>query len=90
VTLAGFLTRLSHMRLYAEPALDNAVSGMVTVRLVIPLHTAPFLFLHRVPPIIHSPQKIARATHTEMSRNVNVCIQPEHVKTIPRNKWHPR
>jgi hypothetical protein len=57
-----FLIRLSDKRLYAEPALDNAVSGMVTARLVIPQHTAPLLFLHRVPPTIHTP-KILQKQH---------------------------
>jgi hypothetical protein len=75
-----FLIRHSQNCLCAETVLDNAIRGMVTVRLVIPRHTASLLVLHMVPPPIHSPEKVARATHTEISGNFHVCIQPEPAK----------
>jgi len=52
-----FLIRHSQNCLCAEPVLDNAIRGMVTLRLVIPRHTAPLLVLHMVPPRIHSPKR---------------------------------
>ena len=75
-----FFIRHSDKCLYAEPALDDAVRGMVTARFSHPPAPCPFTIPTYCLSTSSFAQKMARKTHTEMSGNFHVCIQPEPVK----------
>lgn len=90
--LGGYLFFIRHSDkcLYAESALDNAVKRMVTARLVIPRHTSPLLFLHRVPPPINSPKRKQEQGIPECQENFMSVYSLNPKKKIPCNKWYPR